>query len=111
MLVRFDQVAHFIVNARSYLPRNLAPDFTQYLSERPEMSSQDESSRKAKTTRKKNKMKEEKEKKTLQVRDLTPTKDVRGGNRRARGHAFGLNRQEDPRQALRNVNGIFMLPQ
>jgi hypothetical protein len=75
------------------------------------MSSQDESSRKAKTTRKKNKMKEKKEKKTLQVCDLTPTKDVRGGNRRHRGHAFvGLNRQEDRRQALRNINGIFMLP-
>jgi hypothetical protein len=29
--------------------RNLAPDFSHYLSERPEMSSQDESSRKAKT--------------------------------------------------------------
>jgi hypothetical protein len=30
-------------------PRNLAPEFTHYLSERPEMSSQDESSPKAKT--------------------------------------------------------------
>jgi len=58
-------------------------------------------------------MKEKKEKKTLQVRDLTPTKDVLGGNRRHRGHghAFGFTRQEGPRQALRNVNGIFMLPQ
>lgn len=76
------------------------------------MSSQDESSRKAKTTRKKNKMKEKKAKKTLQVRDLTPTKDVRGGNRRHRGsgHAFGLNQQGDRTQALRNINGIFMLP-
>jgi hypothetical protein len=76
------------------------------------MSSQDESSRKAKTTRKKNKMKEKKARKTLQVRDLTPTKDVRGGNRRhrGRGHAFGLNQQENRRQALRNINGIFMLP-
>ena len=59
-------------------------------------------------------MKEKKEKKTLQLRDLTPTKDVRGGNRRHRGSghasAFGLNQQEDRRQALRNVNGIFMLP-
>ena len=77
------------------------------------MSSQDESSRKAKTTRKKNKMKE---KKTLQVRDLTPTKDVRGGNRHHRGHrghafAFGLHRQEDLRQARRGAPGIFMLPQ
>jgi hypothetical protein len=58
------------------------------------MSSQDESSRKAKTTRKKNKMKEKKEKKTLQVRDLTPTKDVRGGNRR---HPALLNESWEPR--------------
>jgi len=65
--------------------------------------------------RKKNKMKEKKEKKTLQVRDLTPTKDVRGGNlhhRGSRGHAlaFGLNRQEDLRQARRGATGIFTLP-
>jgi hypothetical protein len=59
------------------------------------MSSQDESSRKAKTTRKKNKMKEKKAKKTLQVRDLTPTKDVSGGNRR-RFHGRLLNQKEDP---------------
>jgi hypothetical protein len=58
-------------------------------------------------------MKEKKARKTLQVRDLTPTKDVRGGNRRHRaggGHAFGLNQQENRRQALRNINGIYMLP-
>jgi hypothetical protein len=67
------------------------------------MSSQDESSRKAKTTRKKNKMKEKKAKKTLQVRDLTPARDPRGGNRCHRGNAFGLHRQ-----AQRNVNGIFL---
>jgi len=47
--VRFDHVpltdsTHFRI-----FSRNLAPDFTHYLSERPEMSSQDESSRKAKT--------------------------------------------------------------
>jgi hypothetical protein len=30
-------------------PRNLAPDFTQYISERPEMSSQDEESKKVRT--------------------------------------------------------------
>jgi len=70
------------------------------------MSSQDESSRKVKTTRKKSKMKEKKAKKTLQVRDLTPTRDPRGGNRRHCGHAFGLHRQ-----ARRNVNGICLLPQ
>jgi hypothetical protein len=58
-------------------------------------------------------MKEKKARKTLQVRDLTPTKDVRGGNRRHRGHrghAFGMNRQEDRRRALRGATGIFMLP-
>jgi hypothetical protein len=77
------------------------------------MSFQDEISRKAITARKKNKMKEKKARKTIQVRDLEPTKDVRGGNRRHRGsgHAFGLNQQEGRRQALRNSNGIFMLPQ
>ena len=54
----------------------------------------------------------EKKAKTPQARDLTPAKDVRGGNRRHRSHAaFGLNQQEDRRQALRNINGIFMLPQ
>jgi hypothetical protein len=51
-------------------------------------------------------MKEKKAKKTLQVRDLTPTRDPRGGNRRHCGNAFGLHRQ-----ARRNVNGIFLLPQ
>jgi len=51
-------------------------------------------------------MKEKKAKKTLQVRDLTPTNDVRGGNRRHRGHACGLRQQ-----ARRNANGIFLLPQ
>jgi hypothetical protein len=75
------------------------------------MSSQDESSRKAKTTRKKNKMKEKKARKILQARDLTPTKDVRGGNRRHRVQSLGLNQQEDRRQALRNINGNYMLPQ
>ena len=62
--------------------------------------------------RKKNKMKEKKEKKTLQVGDLASTKDVRGGNHRHRGHAFafGLHRQEDLRQARRGATGIFLLP-
>jgi hypothetical protein len=50
--------------------RNLAPVFTHYLSERPEMIPQDESSRKAKTTRKKNKMTEKKANKTIKARDL-----------------------------------------
>jgi hypothetical protein len=43
------------------------------------MSSQDESSRKAKPTRKKNKMEQKKAKKTIKVRDLKPKKDVKGG--------------------------------
>jgi hypothetical protein len=58
-------------------------------------------------------MKEKKARKTLQLRDVRPTQDVRGGNRRHRGgsgHAFGSNQQEDRRQALRNINGIFMQP-
>jgi hypothetical protein len=49
MPTRPPDLTHFRI-----FPRNLAPDFTHYFSERPEMSSQDESSPKAKT-RKKNK--------------------------------------------------------
>ena len=63
--------------------------------------------------RKKNKMTEKKAKKTLQVRDLEPTKDVFGGNRRHRAsgrQAFGLNEREGLMQARRNGNGIFLLP-
>jgi len=77
------------------------------------MSFQDESSRKAKTTKRKNKMKEKKARKTLQLRDLEPTKDVFGGNRRHRHsgrQAFGLDERDGLRQARRNVNGTFMLP-
>jgi len=59
--------------------RNLTLDFTHYLSVRPEMNSQDESSRKAKPTRKKNKMADKKAKKTIEVRDLKPVKDAKGG--------------------------------
>jgi hypothetical protein len=58
-------------------------------------------------------MKEKKARKTLQLRDLEPTKDVFGGNRRHRHggrQAFGLNEREGLRQARRNVNGTFMLP-
>jgi hypothetical protein len=40
------------------------------------MSSQDESSRKAKPTRKKNKMAEKKANKTIKARDLKPAKDA-----------------------------------
>ena len=55
-------------------------------------------------------MKEKKAKKTLQVRDLTPTKDVSGGNRRHRGvfyAALRLNEIEDPRNP-RGGYGIHM---
>jgi hypothetical protein len=72
-------------------PRNLAPDFTHYLSERPEMSSQDESSRKAKPTRKKNKMAEKKAKKTIKSRDLKPTKDAKGGRKHHRRSRTTVN--------------------
>jgi len=85
------------------LSRNLALDFTHYLSERPEMSFQDESSRKATSNRKKNKMNEKKAKKTIKLRDLEPTKDVIGGNRRL------LRQREDPRPAPRGGYGIHKL--
>ena len=39
-----------ITPARNF-PRNVRPIFTEYLSERPEMSSHDENSKKAKTTK------------------------------------------------------------
>jgi len=50
-------------------------------------------------------MSQKKVKKTIEVRDLVPAKDAKGGGHH-RGHAFGLHRQ-----ARRNVNGIFLLPQ
>ena len=78
------------------LSRNLAPAFTHYLSEWPEMSFQDESSRKAKSNRKKNKMTEKKAKKTIKIRDLEPTKDARGGQRDHRS----LSLREGVRQRL-----------
>ena len=58
-------------------------------------------------------MTEKKAKKTIKLRDLEPTKDVSGGNRRHRAsgrQAFGLNEREDLRLARRNGNGIFLLP-
>jgi hypothetical protein len=79
--------------------RNLARDFTHYLSERPEMSSQDESSRKAKTMKGKLKMQKTK-KKTIKIkdRDLKPAKDAQGGRHGRHGHGFSslLNQKEDP---------------
>ena len=55
------------------------------------MSSQDESSRKADPTRKKNEMEQKKEKKTIKLRDLKPTKDVKGGFGRG-GGGYGIRR-------------------
>jgi hypothetical protein len=43
------------------------------------MNSQDESSRKVKPTRKKNRMAQKKSKRTIKVRDLEPKKDAKGG--------------------------------
>ena len=60
----------------------LAPDFTHYLSERPEMNSQDENSPKAEPTRKTNKMAQKKARKMIKLRDLKPTKDAKGGRGR-----------------------------
>jgi len=71
--------------------RNLAPDFTHYLSERPEMSSQDESSQKAKPTRKKSKMEQKEAKKTIKVSDLKPTKDAKGGRKQHRRRQTTVN--------------------
>jgi hypothetical protein len=55
------------------------------------MNSQDESSRKAKATRKTTKMTQKKAKITIKVRDLKPTKDAKGG--RACGGGDFLNRR------------------
>jgi hypothetical protein len=46
VLVRFDPVALTDLTHFRIFPRNLAPDFTHYLSEQPEMSSHDEASKK-----------------------------------------------------------------
>jgi hypothetical protein len=56
------------------------------------MNSQDESSRKAKTTRKKNKMAPKKAKKTIKLRDLKPTKDAKGGRSGHHVAGFGNRR-------------------
>ena len=52
MLVRLDHAAVSDLTHFRIFSRNLAPDFTHYLSERLEMSSQDERSPKAKTRNK-----------------------------------------------------------
>jgi hypothetical protein len=53
--------------------------------------SQDESSQKAKPTRKKNKMAQKKAKKTIKLRDLKPTRDAKGGRGRG-GGGYGIRR-------------------
>jgi hypothetical protein len=89
------------------LSRNLAPDFTHYLSEGPEMSFQDKSSRKAKPNREKDKMTEKKAKKTIKVRDLAPTKDARGGHR---NHHPLLNESGDPKHLPGGGYGNHLVP-
>jgi hypothetical protein len=69
------------------------------------MSFQDESSRKAKANRKKNKMTEKKAKKTIKLRDLEPTKDAIGGYRQRRL----FHQREDPRPAPHGGYGIHKL--
>ena len=59
------------------------------------MSSQDESSRKAKPTGKKNKMAQKKANKTIKIRDLIPAKDAKGGGHHRHRHASLLNQNED----------------
>ena len=59
------------------------------------MSSQDESSRKAKPKRKKNNMSQKKVKKTIQVRDLMPLKDAKGGHHHRHRQASLLNDDKD----------------
>ena len=86
--------------------RNLAADLTQYLSERPEMNSQEESSWKAKPTRKENYMSQKKAKKTIQVRDLTPLKDVRGGRHHRHRHTSALTQNLDRDFIARGPQGF-----
>jgi hypothetical protein len=73
-----------------YFSRNLAPDSTHYLNERPEMNFQDESSWKAKPTRNKNQISQKKAKKTIKLGDLKPIKDAKGGRGRCSDY---LNRR------------------
>jgi len=54
------------------------------------MNFQDESSWKAKPTRKKNQMSQKKAKKTIKLRDLKPAKDAKGGRGRCSDY---LNRR------------------
>jgi hypothetical protein len=56
-----------------------------------------------KPNREKNKMTGKKAKKTIKLRDLEPTRDAIGGNRRL------LRQREDPRPAPRGGYGIHKL--
>jgi hypothetical protein len=65
------------------------------------MSSQDESSRKAKPTRKKNKMAQKKAKKKIKEPDLTPVKDPEGAaSATAQGSSSLLSEKEYPGERL-----------
>ena len=72
------------------------------------MSSQDESSRKAKSkpTRKKNKMSQKNAKKIVKVRDLMPAKDAKGGGHHRHQHASLLKHNEDRDRVPRGGYGI-----
>ena len=77
------------------------------------MSSQDESSRKAKPTRKKNKMSQKKAKITIKARDLMPAKDAKGGgHHRHHGHrhASRLNQKEESGHIPGGGYGVHMVP-
>jgi len=74
------------------------------------MSSQDESSRKAKTTRKENYMSQKKVKKIIQIRDLMPLKDAKGGRHHRHRHTSALNQNADRDYISRGGYGIH-LPQ
>ena len=70
------------------------------------MSSQDENSLKAKPTRKKNKMSQKKARKTIQVRDLMPLRDAKGGRNDRHRHTSALNQNADRDYVPRGGYGI-----
>ena len=74
------------------------------------MSPQDENSWKTKPTRKKKKMTQKKAKKIIKVRDLMPTRDVKGGGHHRHQHASLLKQNDDRDFAPRGGYGIH-LPQ
>ena len=70
-------------------PRNLAPDLTHYLSERPDEFSRREFME-GQTNEKEESNVTKKAKKTSKLRDLKPTKDAKGGRGRCSDY---LNRR------------------